>query len=102
MKDKRIDWVITLLPLAIVIGLSFVFFFLPEQSNLVLSQIRFLLGDTLGSYYLLIGLGIFLFSIYIACSKYVNIVLEKKIFKPIYTFFDWVEIIFPAEIDANI
>ncbi len=102
MKDKRIDWVITLLPLAIVIGLSFVFFFLPEQSNLVLSQIRFLLGDTLGSYYLLIGLGIFLFSIYIACSKYGNIVLGKQNEKPKYSFFAWGAMMFTAGLAADI
>ena len=32
----------------------------------------------MGTYYLVIGLGIFLLSIYIACSKYGNIVLGEK------------------------
>lgn len=40
-KEKKIDWVITLLPMIIVVALSVVFFFLPEQSNEVLSSIRF-------------------------------------------------------------
>ena len=57
---KKIDWVITLVPLGIVVGLCIVFFLMPEQSNAILSQIRFFFGDTFGTYYLVIGLGIFL------------------------------------------
>ena len=51
MKKERgtIDWMITLVPLAIVIGLCILFFFAPEQSNAVLSQIRFFFGDTFGT-----------------------------------------------------
>ena len=44
----KIDWMITLVPLAIVIALCVLFFFMPEQSNAVLSQIRFFFGDTFG------------------------------------------------------
>ena len=57
---KKIDWLITLLPLGIVIALCIVFFFMPEQSNEVLGKIRFFFGDTFGTYYLIIGLGIFI------------------------------------------
>ena len=56
----QIDWMITLLPLGIVVTLCVLFFFAPEQSNAVLGRIRFFFGDTLGTYYLVIGLGIFL------------------------------------------
>ena len=72
---KKIDWMITLLPLGIIIALCVLFFCMPEQSNAVLSQIRFVLGDTFGTYYLIIGLGVFLISFYVAGSKYGNIVL---------------------------
>ena len=57
MENKRqgqIDWMITLVPLGIVVGLSVLFFFLPEQSNVVLSRIRYFFGDTFGTYYLII------------------------------------------------
>ena len=60
LDRKKIDWMITLLPLGIIIALCILFFFMPEQSNAVLSQIRFFFGDTFGTYYLIIGLGIFL------------------------------------------
>ena len=39
-STARIDWMITLVPLALILALCVLFFFLPEQSNAVLSQIR--------------------------------------------------------------
>lgn len=82
----RIDWMITLVPLGIIVGLCVVFFFMPEQSNAVLSQIRFFFGDTFGVYYLVIGLGVFAMSLYIAGSKYGGIVLGSPDEKPKYSF----------------
>lgn len=107
MKNKnqtrgQIDWMITLLPLAIIVGLSVLFFFMPEQSNAVLSQVRFFFGDTFGVYYLIIGLGIFLFSIFIACSKYGDIVLGKPDEKPQYSFFAWGSMMFTCGLAADI
>ena len=93
---------ITLLPLAIVILLCILFFIFPEQSNSVLSQIRFFLGDTFGTYYLVIGLGIFLVSIFIATSKYGNIVLGGQTEKPKYSFFAWGSMMFTAGLAADI
>ena len=76
MKEKKIDWIITLVPLAIIVALCILFFALPEQSNAILSQVRFFFGDTFGIYYLIIGLGIFLISIFIAGSKYGTLLVE--------------------------
>ena len=101
-ETGRIDWMITLLPLALVVALSGLFFFLPEQSNAVIGQIRFLLGDTLGSVYLVVGLGMFLISIYIACSKYGDIVLGGREEKPQYSFFAWGSMMFTAGLAADI
>ena len=64
-EREKIDWMITLVPLGLVLALCMVFFMMPEQSSAMLSQIRFLFGDTFGVYYLVIGLGIFIISIYI-------------------------------------
>ena len=69
-KDlKQIDWMITLVPLGIIVLLCILFFFMPEQSNKVLGRLRFFFGDTFGIYYLVIGLGVFLLSIFISGSK---------------------------------
>ena len=102
MKEKKIDWMITLVPLVLVVGLSVLFFLLPEQSNQVLSQIRFLFGDTFCVYYLLIGLGIFLLSIYIAASRYGTIVLGAPDEKPKYSFFAWGSMMFTCGLAADI
>ena len=101
-KKGKIDWMITLVPLALIVGLSVLFFLLPEQSNVVISQVRSLLGDTMGVYYLIIGLGIFLFSIFIACSKYGNIVLGGQTEKPKYSFLSWGSMMFTAGLAADI
>lgn len=100
--EKKIDWMITLVPLALVIGLCVVFFFMPEQSNTVLSQIRFFFGDTFGTYYLIIGLGVFLLSLFIAGSKYGDIVLGNKDEKPKYSFFAWGSMMFTCGLAADI
>ncbi|MDO4943486.1 MAG: BCCT family transporter, partial [Lachnospiraceae bacterium] len=101
-KQGKIDWLITLLPFCIVVALSILFFFMPEQSNIVLSKIRFFLGDTFGTYYLVIGLGTFLLSIYIAGSKYGDIVLGSQNEKPKYSFFAWGSMMFTAGLAADI
>ncbi len=101
-ERSKIDWMITLVPLAIVVALCIVFFFAPEQSNAVLSRIRFFFGDTFGIYYLVIGLGIFLLSLYIAGSKYGNIVLGEANEKPKYSFFAWGSMMFTCGLAADI
>lgn len=101
-SSGKIDWMITLVPLIIVIALCLLFFLMPEQSNAVISQIRFLLGDTMGSFYLIIGLGIFLISMFLAFSKYGNIVLGGQNEKPKYSFFAWGSMMFTAGLAADI
>lgn len=101
-EKKKIDWLITLVPLTIVIVLGILFFFLPEQSNVILSQIRFFFGDTFGTYYLIIGLGIFLVSIFLSMSKYGDIVLGEPNEKPKYSFFAWGSMMFTCGLAADI
>lgn len=102
MEKKKIDWIITLVPLVLVAGLSLLFFLLPEKSNDILSQVRFFFGDTFGTYYLIIGLGILILSVYIACSKYGNIVLGGQNEKPKYSFFAWGSMMFTCGLAADI
>lgn len=102
LNTKKIDWMITLVPLILIVGLCVLFFIFPEQSNTILTQIRFFLGDSFGVYYLAIGLGIFLLSIYIAFSKYGNIVLGDKNEKPKYSFFAWGAMMFTCGLAADI
>lgn len=101
-EHGKIDWMITSLPLVIIVGLSVLFLIMPEQSNIVISQIRFVLGDTFGTYYLIIGLAIFLLTIWVACSKYGDIVLGEPGEKPKYSFFTWGSMMFTAGLAADI
>ena len=101
-SKRKIDWVITLLPLTIIIGLCILFFLLPEQSNKILSQIRFFLGDTFGTYYLAVGLGIFALSLFISFSKYGSIVLGNPDEKPKFSFFSWGAMMFTCGLAADI
>ena len=49
-KRGQIDWMITLVPLGIILALCVVFFFAPEQSNALQCQLHFFLGDSIGTY----------------------------------------------------
>lgn len=101
--DKsRIDWMITLVPFILIIGLAAFLFIFPEQANEVISQVRFFFGDTLGSYYLVIGLGVLLISIFLSFSDYGKIVLGNPDEKPKYNFFTWGSMMFTCGLAADI
>ncbi len=85
-KQEQIDWMIKLVPAGSIIFLCILFFILPEQSSMFLSKVRVLSGDTFGIYYLMIDLGIFLFSLFLACSQYGNTALGGMDEKPEYSF----------------
>ncbi len=99
---KRIDWLITLLPFGSILVLCLLFMIFPTRANEILSRIRFFFGDTLGSYYLVIGLVIFVLSIFLACSKYGKIVLGKQDEKPKYSFLSWGAMMFTCGLAADI
>lgn len=101
-EKGKIDWMITIIPLTIVVVMSIFFVVMPEQSNVVIGQIRYLLGDTFGTYYLVIGLGIFLLTLYVAGSKYGGIVLGGQDEKPKYSFLAWGSMMFTAGLAADI
>lgn len=102
MEKSKIDWMTTFIPFGVIVVLSILFFAIPEQSNAVLSQIRFLFGDTFGTYYLALGLGVFLLSIYLCVSKYGDIVLGEQNEKPKYSFFVWGSMMFTCGLAADI
>ncbi|SFG34454.1 BCCT family transporter [Oribacterium sp. WCC10] len=99
---NRIDWVSTLVPFMLIVLLCILFFIFPEHSNVVLNNIRSYLGDSFGSYYLMIGLGTAIVSVYIACSRYGNIVLGEQDEKPKYSFFVWGSMMFTCGLAADI
>ncbi len=102
IRTNEIDWILTLVPFILIVFLCLLFFVYPEQSKTVLLQIRYFFGDTMGLFYLITGLGIFLFSLFLAFSKYGNVVLGKKNEKPKYSFFVWGSMMFTCGLAADI
>lgn len=103
IADKsRIDWMITLVPFILILGLAIYLFVFPEQANGVISQVRFFFGDTVGIYYLIIGIGVLTVSIFLSVSKYGDIVLGEVNEKPKYSFFTWGSMMFTCGLAADI
>ena len=98
---SRIDWVTTAIPCAAIVLLCILFMVWPEQSSATLESIRFFFGDQLGSYYLVIGLGVFFLSLYIAFSRYGTIRLGDCE-KPAYSNFQWGSMMFTSGLAADI
>lgn len=101
-QKKKIDWMITLVPFFLITALALVLFVMPEKSNAVIEKVRFFFGDTLGVYYLLIGLGTLAVSLFLVFSKYGNIVLGNPGEKPKYSFFAWGSMMFTCGLAADI
>lgn len=99
---KQIDWLVTLIPFVLIMALAGLLFLFPEKSNSVISMIRFFFGDTLGLYYLVIGLGVLIVSVWLSFSKYGDIVLGEPNEKPKYSFFAWGSMMFTCGLAADI
>lgn len=99
---SNIDWIATIVPLIGVLTLSFLFLFFSEKSTSILEKIRNFLSDDLGIYYIVLGVGIFICTMYIAFSKYGSIKLGDKDSKAKYSSFSWGVMIFTSTIAADI
>ena len=102
LKSSRIDWLITLAPFIIIMALAAALFIFPNQSNDIIGQVRFFFGDTLGLYFLVIGVGVLLISIFLSFSKYGDVVLGEPNEKPKYSFFAWGSMMFTCGLAADI
>jgi len=102
INKRKVDWMVTIAPFAVIVLIAVFLFLFPEKSNTVIARIRFFFGDTVGVFYLIIGLVIFLISLYLALSKYGDIVLGPKREKPRYSFFTWGCMMFTCGLAADI
>ena len=98
----RIDWGTVIIPFLSILALCLCFILAPDASKQILGQIRTLFGDTFGLFYLIVGLGVFLLSIFLAFSKYGTIRLGKPDEKPKYGDFTWSSMMFTAGLAADI
>ncbi len=98
---KRLDWFTTLVPFLCILILCAWFVLSPASSSQTLSSIRSFLGDEMGSYYLLLGIGAFLCSLYMAFSRFGQIRLGGD-GRPQYSGFRWGSMMFTAGLAADI
>ena len=99
---RRIDPWTTVIPFGIILILCALFVIRPEQSTNALGSIRGFLGDEFGVYYLAVGLGILLISLWIAFSDIGKITLGKPGEKPKYNFWTWGAMVFTCGLAADI
>ena len=100
-ETAHLDKIIIFVPFGIILVLCVLFVLLPEKSVSLLDGIRSFLGDRLGFYYILIGIGCFVISIYVALSKYGTIKLGNTD-KPEFSSFKWGTMIFTSTMAADI
>ena len=99
---KQLDWVTMMVPFLIILLLCSAFFLAPETSRHCLESIRFFLQEAFGTWYLAVGLGIFLLSLYLAFSRYGAIRLGRPDEAPKYSFFAWGSMMFTSGLAADI
>ena len=98
----NVDPATTIIPFAIIFVLCLFFVLRPVASTDALTAIRDFLGDSLGLYYLIIGLGTLIVSLWIAFSDIGRITLGKPGEKPQYGFFTWGAMVFTCGLAADI
>ena len=102
MKKRNLDPATTLYPFLAILVLCLFFILDPVGSTDALSAIRGFLGNELGVYYLLIGLGVLLVSLWAAFSPIGKITLGKPGETPKYSFFSWGAMVFTCGLAADI
>ena len=98
----QLDLLTMVVPFVIILLLCAGFFLAPEASKQCLESIRFFLQEAFGTWYLAVGLGIFLLSLYLAFSRYGTIRLGGKEEKPQYSDFAWGSMMFTSGLAADI
>lgn len=101
-EKRRIDPATTLYPFLAIAALCVFFVADPAGSTAILAQIRAFLGDEFGMYYLLIGLGVLLVSLWVAFSPLGTIVLGGPEETPQYKFWTWGAMVFTCGLAADI
>ena len=95
LKSKNRNYVfifsLILTGIIVVVGI-----FLPDRFNYISTKLFNALVDKFSPMYLLLMLGIFAFSIYLACSKYGDIKLGKENDKPEFSNIVWFSMLFGA------
>ena len=99
--SQRVDWTLLLVPLLLILVLCFCFARWPGRSMDITDLVRGWIGDKLGFCYILLGCACVAATMYMAFSRYGNILLGDTA-KPEYGNFQWGSMIFTATMGADI
>lgn len=100
-RSSDIDWFSMIVPLLGVIAVCIWIFLSPRQSEIIIQKVRSFFSDDIGIIYAIVGLGMFVCTMFVAFSKYGKIKLGKEDDKPIYSSFSWGVMIFTATMAAD-
>ena len=93
---------LTLVPFFVICVITVLLFLYPLKANEQISKIRFFFVDTLGAFYLIMGLGMLGASLFLAFSRYGDIVLGSPRERPKYSFLAWGSMMFTCGLAADI
>ena len=93
---------ILIVPFLIITILCILFFTYPNQTNKFFSDINPFFRDKMSIVYLSVNLFVFIFSFYLAFSKYGQIKLGKKNEKPKFSFFSYGAMMFCSGLSGSI
>ena len=101
-KNKVMDWT-TFIGSSVILLIAVIpMMVFPKASQEVITKMNDAVSSALGSVYLLIGLAILIFVLYIAFCKYGNVTLGKATDKPEFNNFSWAAMLFCAGIASDI
>ena len=101
-KSKDLQISIMVVPFATILCLCFFFFTFPQETNNFFTAINPFFRDKMSVLYLSINLFVFIFSFYLAFSKYGKIKLGGKNEKPRFSFWQYGAMMFCAGVAGDI
>ena len=101
-KSKDLQISIMVVPFATILCLCFFFFTFPQETNNFFTAINPFFRDKMSVLYLSINLFVFIFSFYLAFSKYGKIRLGGKNEKPRFSFWQYGAMMFCAGVAGDI
>ncbi len=107
MKDfkdtlKRLDYPIIFVPFLLILCICLFLFLKPNETNEFFAIIKPFFGDTMSLVYLFVSFALFITAMFLAFSKYGNIVLGDKNEKPAFSFWGWGAMMFCCGMAADI
>ena len=101
-RIKKLQLSVMFVPFIIITGLSIILFTYPDKANEFFDTINPFFRDKMGIVYLSINFFVFIFSFYLAFSKYGKIKLGKSDEKPQFSFWEYGAMMFCSGLSGSI